>query len=85
MRKPLGIQKCDRRTDGRTDEPTDLPTDRPGKVQSCVSATKNDTKLKKAYWVVSYGEFYEAHSPNRAKTHIKIQSSMKIKYLTSGQ
>ena len=42
MRKPLGIQKCDGRTDGRTDGPSDLPTDRHGKVQSRVSATKND-------------------------------------------
>ena len=28
MRKPLGIQKCDRPTNGRTDGPTDIPTDR---------------------------------------------------------
>ena len=38
MRKPLGIQKCDL----PTYRPTDLPTDRHGKVQSRVSATKNE-------------------------------------------
>ena len=37
MQKPLAIQKCD--------GPTDGPTDRHGKVQSRVSATKNDNDI----------------------------------------
>ena len=72
MRKPLGIQKCDRRTDRRTDRPTDRPTWQG--VESRVRDLKN-RKRKTLLHIGGAIEEEEKEMNNRLFPHVNCVSN----------